>query len=193
MSSTAQADHPDQIRPDVWVTRPSKAMSSTESVSDVVDARDLQERVLPMVCATRKIGGIVADFIVQASFEDNDNASSDESGEVAGCEPFVERRRSLTDTTICLKPGTMAVAQKNESMVLDGCCLLGYGACWGIRDLQHPQRATAAMLSGLRSIRVAMPEEHGHGCFSLLSLGEKRSELVLYWMLQMWVQPSLCH
>lgn len=50
MSFTALRDHPDQTRHEDWDTRPSKAMSSIESVSDEVVERGLHEKVLPMVC-----------------------------------------------------------------------------------------------------------------------------------------------
>lgn len=52
MSSIAQPDPPDQTRHEDWDTRPSKAMSSTESVSDEVAERDLHQRVPLMVRLT---------------------------------------------------------------------------------------------------------------------------------------------
>ena len=45
MSFTAHPAHRDQTRPAVWVTRPSRAMSSTASVFAVVDARSQFPRV----------------------------------------------------------------------------------------------------------------------------------------------------
>ena len=47
--STVLLDQADPTKPVVWDTRPSRDMSSTVSVSVVVDARDLFPRVPPMV------------------------------------------------------------------------------------------------------------------------------------------------